>query len=73
MTKLPGIKANAVVYNTVMSAFARQGMAMEAEKLLSELTQKYEATQDEEYFPSVVLFSVVIDAWSKNQQPNAAI
>jgi pentatricopeptide repeat protein len=73
LTKLPGIKANAVVYNTVMSAFARQGMAMEAEKLLSKLTQKYEATQDEEYFPSVVLFSVVIDAWSKNQQPDAAI
>lgn len=73
MTKLPGIKANAIVYNTVMSAFARQGMAMEAEKLLNELTQKYEATQDEEYFPSVVLFSVVIDAWSKSREPDAAI
>lgn len=73
MTKLVGIKANAVVYNTVMSAFARQGMAMEAEKLLSELTQKYDTTQDEEYFPSVVLFSVVIDAWSKSKQPDAAI
>lgn len=73
MSKLPGIKTNAVVYGTVMNAFAKQGKAVEAEELLNELMQKYEATQDKEYLPTVVEFSVVINAWSKSKDRDAAI
>lgn len=73
MQELPGIKTNAIVYTTVMDAFAKQGKAVEAEQLLNELTQKYEATQDQDYLPTVVAFSVVIDAWSKSNHPKAAI
>lgn len=65
------IEANSVVYATVMDAFAKRGKAVEAEKILQELIDKYEDTQNEEFAPNVVLFTIVIDAWSKSRHPKA--
>lgn len=65
-------KANNVAYATVMNAFAQRGQALEAEQVLHELIQTYESTGDSDLEPTVVPFSIVIDAWSKSRHPQAA-
>jgi pentatricopeptide repeat protein len=67
------VEANHIVYTTIMDTFAKQGKAAEAEQMLQELLDKYEATQEEAFAPSVVAFSVVINAWSRSRHPNAAV
>lgn len=69
--QMDSIKVTSVCFGTVISAFASQGRAKEAELLLRELLELHQETQDPELTPSIVECNSVIAAWARSGQPDA--
>lgn len=69
--QLDSIKVTSVSFGTVISAFASQGRAQEAELLLQELLELHQETSDPELAPSIVECNSVIAAWARSGHPDA--
>ena len=69
--KINTIKITSVCFGTVISAFATQGRAREAEHLLQELFHLHIDTQHPDLVPSIVECNSVIVAWARSGQPDA--
>jgi pentatricopeptide repeat protein len=65
------VRPNVICYNTVMSAYAKQGRAAEAEALLEEMYVDYSINGNESAKPTMISFTVVLDAWSKSKSRHA--
>jgi pentatricopeptide repeat protein len=66
------VRPDAISYNTVMLAYAKQGQAAKAEALLEEMYAGYSTNGNENAKPTIVSFNVVINGWAKLGQPEAA-
>jgi pentatricopeptide repeat protein len=64
------LRPNTIAYSAVISALARAGQAEGAEALLEEMDSDYLDGNDS-CKPNVLSFSVVWDAWSKSESPDA--
>jgi pentatricopeptide repeat protein len=58
--KNEGFKPNVITYSTLISIYARQGMAELSETLLAEMER-----------PNIITYTAVIEAWSKSGRPDA--
>ena len=61
-----------ISFGTLMKAYARVGMAEEAELLLQDQMHLWETTQDSNLQPDRISFTTVIDAWSRSGRPEAS-
>jgi pentatricopeptide repeat protein len=64
------LKPNAVIYNSVLNAYAKRGQAKKAEALLQEMYDDY-YHGNESARPNLRAFAVVLNAWSKSRFPDA--
>jgi pentatricopeptide repeat protein len=60
------IKPDTIAYSTVINAYAGVGNAVEAEKVLRRLLERYETTKDPDLRPTVISYNTTIDAWAKS-------
>jgi pentatricopeptide repeat protein len=61
-----------IIFRTLMKAYARVGMAEEAELLLQGQMHLWETTQDSNLQPDRISFTTVFDAWSQSGRPEAS-
>ena len=66
------ITPNAISYNSVLNAFARQGMVERAEEILQEMYQSY-VDGNEELRPTSYSYSIVLAAWAKSRSNQAGL
>lgn len=66
------IKPIASTYGIVIAAYAKKGMATEAETLLDELLYEYETKYDPALLPDRYHFNSLIDAWAKSGDKDTA-
>lgn len=68
---IANVKPNAHCFSSVISAYANRGNVQRAEQVLMELCELYQSTKDRDLLPNKIIFSAVINAWSKSGKPIA--
>ena len=66
------IKPDSLTYSSMIYLFAQHGLAARAESVLNQLYSEYSKSQDDSLKPDVQIFTSVLLAWSKSDEPNAA-
>ena len=74
MKKSTNSTPNATSYGTVITAFAKQGRAREAEAMMFELLNEYEKQPNHlDLMPDRIQFNALLHAWAKSGEEGAAL
>lgn len=66
------VKPTSISYGIAIAALAKNGRAKEAEMVVQDLLNQYQATKDPFMIPDRVLFNALIDGWAKSGEKGAA-